>query len=152
MARACSAAKEYSSIGDVRDRSHQRAVADELGGSVEVDRLVVADVGLRAGREDRLGQLLGLAQPLGQRDPGDGAGGLVVLPARAGDVAAHDALDGEHLQALHDQRAAAARSGTPSVAEIRWLATMWAVLANQNTDSPVSTLPLSGIGVGWTAS
>ena len=26
------------------------------------------------------------------------------------------------------------------------------VRSNQNTDSPVSTLPLSGIGVGWTTS
>ncbi len=29
---------------------------------------------------------------------------------------------------------------------------MWPVFSNQNTDRPVSTLPLSGIGVGWTAS
>jgi len=34
----------------------------ELGRLVEVNRLVVAVLGLRAGREDRLGQLLGLAQ------------------------------------------------------------------------------------------
>src|SRR3984885_7462988 len=43
-------------------------------------------------------------------------------------------------------------SGPPSVAEIMWLATICFVFSNQNTDSPVSTLPLSGIGVGWTAS
>ena len=29
---------------------------------------------------------------------------------------------------------------------------MWPVFSNQNADRPVSTLPLSGIGVGWTAS
>src|SRR5512142_240256 len=43
-------------------------------------------------------------------------------------------------------------SGTSSVADSRWLATMWRVRSNQNTDSPVRTLPLSGIGVGCTAS
>ncbi len=98
--------------GIQRDRQvaqllHDRAVADDLGGLVEVDRLVVADVGLRRGREDRLGQLLGLPQALGQGDPRDGARRLVVLPARAGDVAAHDALDGQHLELAHVQRPAA---------------------------------------------
>ncbi len=29
---------------------------------------------------------------------------------------------------------------------------MWPVFSNQKTDRPLSTLPLSGIGVGWTAS
>ncbi len=48
---------------------HQRTVADQLGGALEVDRLVVADLGLRARREDRLGQLLGLAQPRGNSIP-----------------------------------------------------------------------------------
>ena len=76
---------------------HQLAVADQGGGLLEVDRLVVADVGLRRGREDRLGQLLGLLQARGQRDPRDRSGGLVVLPAGAGDVAADDALDRQHL-------------------------------------------------------
>ena len=33
-----------------------------------------------------------------------------------------------------------------------WLGTMSAVRSNQNVDSPVSTLPLSGIGVGCTTS
>ena len=45
-----------------------------------------------------------------------------------------------------------ASSGTPSVAEIRWFGTMWPVFSNQKTERPVSTRPLSGIGVGWTAS
>ena len=65
----------------------------------------MADVGLRARREDRLRQLLGLLQSARQRDAGDGAARLVVLPAGAGDVAAHDALDRQHLQAAHDERA-----------------------------------------------
>ena len=34
----------------------QRAVTDQLHGALEVDRLVVADVGLGAGGEQRLGQ------------------------------------------------------------------------------------------------
>src|SRR5919204_5291925 len=43
-------------------------------------------------------------------------------------------------------------SGTPSVAETKWLATMWPVRPNQNAESPVSTAPLSGMGVGCTTS
>ena len=86
----------------------QRAVADDLGGAVEVHVLVVvADLGLGRGREDRLGQLLGLLQPVRQLDPADRAGGLVVLPARPGDVAAHDALHRHHLEPLDQHRAAA---------------------------------------------
>ena len=67
---------------------------------------MIAYVGLRGGREDRLRQLLGLLQPGRQLDAADGAGGPVVLPARARDVAAHDALDREHLEPL-DQHPAA---------------------------------------------
>jgi hypothetical protein len=37
-------------------------------------------------------------------DPRDRARRLVVLPARSGDVAAHDALDRQHPQLAHDQR------------------------------------------------
>ena len=43
-------------------------------------------------------------------------------------------------------------AGTPSVADTKWLGTMSRVSPNQSTESPVSTRPLSGIGVGWTAS
>ena len=56
---------------------HQLAVADEFGGLLEVDRLVVALVRLGARREDRLRQLLGLAAarsaagcPRPRRSPG----------------------------------------------------------------------------------
>ena len=45
-----------------------------------------------------------------------------------------------------------ASSGTPSVAEMKWFGTMCPVFANQNAERPVSTLPLSGIGVGCTTS
>src|ERR1700733_2296122 len=44
--------------GGVPDALHQRAVADQRDGALEVDRLVVADVGLGAGGEDRLRQEL----------------------------------------------------------------------------------------------
>src|SRR5215211_1594536 len=86
----------------------QRAVADDLSGAVEVDVLVVvANLGLGRRREDRLGQLLRLLEPVRQLDPADGAARLVVLPARARDVAAHDALDRHHLQPLDQHRAPA---------------------------------------------
>ena len=90
------------------------AVAEDLGGAVEAHVLVVvAHVGLGGRREDRLRKLLGLLQPLRQLDPAHGAGGLVVLPARAGDVPAHDALDREHLEALDEHRATADLLGHP---------------------------------------
>src|SRR3954452_7707509 len=43
-------------------------------------------------------------------------------------------------------------SGTPSTALRKWLGTIWPVRSNQKTLSAVSTLPLSGMGVGWTTS
>ena len=36
--------------------------------------------------------------------------------------------------------------------EMKWLGTMLSVSSNQKVERPVSTLPLSGIGVGWTTS
>ena len=137
---------------DVAQPLGQLARADELGRRGQVDRLVVALVRLRRRGEDRLRQLLGLLQPGGQLDPGDGAGGLVVLPARAGDVAAHDALDREHLEPLDAQRAAAQLGGHAVGGRDRWLGTIARVRSNQSTESPVRTLPLSGISVGWTTS
>jgi len=71
----------------------QRPVADDLRRPLEVDVLVVvADIGLGRRREDRLRQLVGLDQPGRQLDPADGAALAVFLPARAGEVAADDAL------------------------------------------------------------
>lgn len=60
--------------------------------------VVVADLGLGGGSVDRLGQLVGLLQALGQLDAAHLAGLLVAGPAAAGDVAAHDALNGQHGQ------------------------------------------------------
>ena len=105
--RAWPAANEVELDRHVADAPHEVAVADELRRALEVDRLVVAGLGLRRRREDRRRQALGLAQAGRELDPGDLAGRLVVLPARAGDVAAHDALDREHLQPADDHRAAA---------------------------------------------
>ena len=60
--------------------------------------VVVADLGLGGGSVDRLGQLVGLLQALGQLNAAHLAGLLVAGPAAAGDVAAHDALNGQHGQ------------------------------------------------------
>ena len=105
--RACSAAKRYSSIETSRTRAMRSRSPDQLRGALEVDRLVVALVGLGGRGEDRCRQALGLAQARRQLDAGDAPGGLVVLPARAGDVAAHHALDGQHPQLAHRHRAPA---------------------------------------------
>ena len=54
---------------------HQRPVADDLGGALEVDVLVVvADLGLGRRGEDRLRQPVGLLEAGGQLDPADRAG------------------------------------------------------------------------------
>ena len=45
-----------------------------------------------------------------------------------------------------------ASSGTPSLTDSMWFGTIEVVRSNQNVDRPVSTAPLSGIGVGCTTS
>src|ERR1019366_7412666 len=60
---------------------------------LEGDVLVVPALGLRGGREDRLGQAVGPGKPLRPAVPADRAGLAVVLPARAGEVAPRDALE-----------------------------------------------------------
>ena len=71
---------------------------------------MVAQVGLGAGGVDGLGQLVRLLQALGQGDAADLAGLLVAGPAAAGDVAADNALDGQHGQ-LAAQHAVALELG-----------------------------------------
>jgi len=66
---------------------------------------MVAHGGLGRGGEDRLGQLLGLAQAVGQVDAADLAGALVVLPAAADQVAAGDRFHRHRLQLAGDHRA-----------------------------------------------
>ena len=58
------------------------------------------------GGEDWLRKAVGFAEATGEFDAADGAGLLIIFPAGAGEVAADDTLDGEHLRAL-DQHAAA---------------------------------------------
>ena len=76
----------------------QAFLADERGRRRAVDVLVVAARRLGRRREDRLGQLLRLGEPVGEPVAAHLAGRPVVLPARAGEVAAHDALDRQHLE------------------------------------------------------
>src|SRR5580704_15457961 len=72
---------------DLADALGQRAVADQLGGALEVDVLVVALGGLSRRGEDRFGQPVGFAETGRHRDPAHLAGPLVVLPPRAAQVA-----------------------------------------------------------------
>jgi hypothetical protein len=44
---------------------------------------------------------------VGQRDAAHGASALIILPAGADEIAAHNALDGQRLGLAHDHRAAA---------------------------------------------
>ena len=67
---------------------------------------MVAELGLGGRGEDRLGELGGLGETLGQLDAADGAVLVVGLLAGAREVAAHDALDGHGLGLLHEHGAA----------------------------------------------
>ena len=49
--------------------------------------------------------------PSGSGDAADGAGLLVLLPAAAGEVAAHDALDREHVEGAAERRPIGDRGG-----------------------------------------
>ena len=122
-------------------------LADERGRGGCVDVLVVALDRLRRGREDRLREPVRLAQPLRQRVARRLPAALVVLPAGAGEVAANDAFDRQHLEPPAFGRAAVLADAQQVVARRRR-----GVRANQNADSPVSTRPLSGISVGSTTS
>jgi hypothetical protein len=82
-------------------------LADDLAHALEGDVLVVAALGLVAGVKIGLGQLLRLLQALGQPDAAHHAGGLVILPARADQVAAHHRLDRQRLQFFHHDGAVA---------------------------------------------
>ena len=125
----------------------EQVVPDELGGLVARDVLVVTARRLRRRREDRLGKLLRLLQTLRQPVPADLARRLVVLPARARDVAAHDALDRQHLEppTLHRPAVLADREHVVRRRSARGART-------SNRYSPVRTRPLSGISVGRTTS
>src|SRR5260221_198156 len=70
---------------------HQRPVADDLSRPLEIDVLVViADLGLGCGGEDRLRQLGGL-EPVGrQLNSTNRPASLILLAARSEEIAAHD--------------------------------------------------------------
>ena len=68
--------------------------ADGFSGIVEGDRHIVTGVGFGGGGEEGFGELLALLEAGREFEAADGAGLLVVFPARAGDVAADDELDG----------------------------------------------------------
>ena len=92
-----------------RNCAHARRTVhtDALLDLREADVLVVpTELGLFRRREDRLRQLLGLAETLRQRDAADRTASLVVLPPRADQVAAHDRLDRERLQLARHHRPA----------------------------------------------
>ena len=81
--------------------------ADQRDDLVVADVLVVlADGSLGRRREDWLRQPIGHAQARRQLDPADPPGALVVLPARADQVAAHHRLDRQRPQTLNDHRTA----------------------------------------------
>ena len=77
-----------------------------VGGFFEGNVFVVAGGRFCRGREDRLGKLRGFDQACRQRDAADAAGPLVVLPAGAGKIAAHDTFDGDRLGAFYEHGAA----------------------------------------------
>ena len=139
-----------------RDVAHalgQRAVADQLDGRLEVDRLVVALVGLRRRRVDRLREPIGLAQALRQLAAPTRCrcAGSPSSPSRRGSRARRTPPAASPAAA----RAARGRAGRP--ARRRWRRRSGSgrsapVRSNQSTDRPVSTRPLSGIGVGCTTS
>ena len=86
-------------IGDV--------LAEDFRGPGRGNVLVVlAEFRLGGRGEQRLFEAGGLQQALGQLVAADGTCGLVVLPARAGDVAAHDAFHRQGLGLLHEDRTA----------------------------------------------
>ncbi len=80
---------------------------DKLAHFVEGNVFIVSSGGLGRRREDGLGEGVGFLQAGRKLDARDLAGGFVFLPRGAGDVAAHDALDGEHFGALHEHGASA---------------------------------------------
>jgi hypothetical protein len=85
---------------------------DPTGDLVVGDVLVVvADRGLRRRGEQRLRQAAAVLEPRGQRRTADPAGRAVVGEPRAGEVAAGDALDGDHGQAPAQHRPAPQRGG-----------------------------------------
>ncbi len=123
---------------------HQRPIADDLGGAVEVDVLVVvADLGLGRRSEDRLRQLVGLEQILAAarsrrrcRSPC-----IPSSPTPRGSPAPRTRPG--YISSL---RTRIARSSTSSgtSAEMKWLGTMSSGQLEPEFGDPVQHLPLVG--------
>ena len=84
----------------------RKILADQRHHVLERDILVMPGLRLRRRREDRLRQLVALAQARRQPDAAHRSALLILLPARSGDVAARHAFDLDHVGALHEHRAA----------------------------------------------
>ena len=92
--------------------------ANRLHHRIEIDVLVmVAHGGLGRGGEDRLGQLLGLAQAVGQFNAADLAGALVILPAAADEVAAGDGFHRYRLELAGHHGALGVQRGVHAVGQ-----------------------------------
>ena len=79
---------------------------DQLHRALERDVLIVlAHRGLPRRGEDGFGQAVAVLQAGRQLDAAHRLGGLVFLPARSGQVPAHDALDREHVEGLAEHGA-----------------------------------------------
>jgi hypothetical protein len=80
--------------------------AHQLHRALEADVLIVlAQLRLERRGVDRFGQPVAVAQALGKRDAADAPRGLVLQPARADQIAAHDRFDRMHLQLVHQHGA-----------------------------------------------
>src|ERR1019366_4150197 len=86
---------------------------------IERNVFVVTAAGLNGGGENRLRQLVRFAQSRGQLDAADRTVGLVLLPARAGKITAHHALDGDHVGVYHQHGAAMQLRGI--FLQLRWV-------------------------------
>src|SRR5690606_14566828 len=80
-------------------------VADELAAFIPGDAFVVTLLGLGGGGENGFGQTFAELQSRRQTMAADLAVALVILPSRAGEVAPHDAFDGQWLGFPYDHRA-----------------------------------------------
>ena len=89
-------------------QSRSLLVADDLGASIEADVFVMqSDFRLGRRRENRLRELRRVHQARRQLDAAYRALCVVLLQAAAGQIAAHDAFDREHLGLAHQHEAAA---------------------------------------------
>src|SRR5690606_19826084 len=82
-----------------------RVRPDQFDGALERDVLVVLPHrSLPGWGVDRFGQAVAVTEPCRKCDPADALRGLVFLPATAAEVAAHHALDREHVKLLDEHR------------------------------------------------